>query len=240
VDLVARTRDLLEAWNEDGPDAVGQFAHDDVVLVEREDVLERDTILGKPAVIDRFRDRLTLVGPSKAAPRSVDQLGADRVLADMDLHFEGRVSGVEGDLRMVHIYTWEGELLTRIEEFPDPASARGLVGTWTLIEWIATDGSERFHPSGEDAVGRIVYSGDGFMVAFLARADGFTDALAYSGAWELRDAEEIVHRVSLATRESFVGTELLRTVSWDGDDLVLTTPERDGWVNVLRWRREAG
>ena len=103
-----------------------------------------------------------------------------------------------------------------------------LVGTWQLVEWSAR----------ADAVGRLIYSDDGFMSAFLAGADGFTDALAYSGTWELRGGEEVVHHVSLATRESFVGKDLVRAVSWLDDDLVLTTPPtRDGVVNVLRWRR---
>ena len=103
-----------------------------------------------------------------------------------------------------------------------------LVGTWQLVEWTARD----------DAVGRLIYSDDGFMSAFLADADGFSDSLAYSGTWELRGKEEVVHHVSLATRESFVGKDLVRAVSWDGDDLVLTTPPtRDGVVHVLRWRR---
>ena len=231
VDLVAGTRDLVKAWNEHGPDAVAEFAHDDVVLVERHDLLERDTILGRAAVIDRYRDRLALAGPSQASLRSVEQLGTERVLADMDLHVEGRVSGVEGDLRMVHVYTWQDGLVVRIEEFPDVSSARGLAGSWALVEWTVGDS----HPLGPDAVGRLIY-GDGFMAAFLARSDGWSDALAYSGTWELR-GREVVHHVSLATRGSFVGRELVRTVSWDGDDLVLTTPPP---VNVLRWRREPG
>ena len=235
MDLVERTRALLDAWNEGGPDAVGDFARSDVVLVERDDVLERDTIFGRDAVVERYRDRLTLVGPSTAALRSVDRLGPDQTLADMGLHFEGRVSGVEGDFRMVHVYTWDGELLARIEEFPDVASARGLVGAWRLVDWTAGDA----HPRGPDAFGRLLYSADGLMAAFLARADGFSDALAYSGTWELRGGEEVVHRVSVATRESFVGEDLVRFVSWEGADLVLTTPPgRDGVVNVLRWRRE--
>ncbi len=96
------------------------------------------------------------------------------------------------------------------------------------------------HPSGPDAAGRIIYSDDGFMSAFLAAADGSSGSLAYSGTWELRGDEEVVHRVSLATVASFVGTDLVRSVSWEGSDLVLTTPQRDGWVNRLRWRREAG
>jgi len=104
-----------------------------------------------------------------------------------------------------------------------------LIGTWQLVEWSAR----------ADAVGRLIYSGDGFMTAFLAGPGGSTDALAYSGTWELRGGEEVVHHVSLATRESFVGKDLVRAVSWDGGDLVLTTPPtRDGVVHVLRWRRE--
>jgi ketosteroid isomerase-like protein len=229
VDLVGRTRELLDAWNEGGPDALAAFAHDDVVLVEGEGLLERDTIFGKDPVLERFRDRVALLGHSEVVVRSVDQIDADRVLADMDLRFEGRVSGVEGDFRAVHLYTWEHGLLTRIEEFRDPTSARGLVGAWELVEWSARG----------DAVGRLIYSAEGFMSAFLAGGDGFSDALAYSGTWQLRGGDEVVHHVSLSTRESFVGKELVRAVSWAGGDLVLTTPPaRDGVVNVLRWRRE--
>jgi hypothetical protein len=113
-----------------------------------------------------------------------------------------------------------------------------LVGAWRLVEWTASNGEKVRHPSGEDAVGRIIYSDDGFMSAFLAAADGSADALAYSGTWEMLGSDEVVHRVSLATVASFVGTDLVRSVSWDGDDLVLTTPPRGGWVNALRWRRE--
>jgi hypothetical protein len=214
VDLVERTRELLNAWNENGPDAVGEFSREDLVLVEREDLLERDTIFGRAAVIDRFRDRLALEGQSRVAAGLVDRLDAQRVIAEMD--------------QLVHLYTWDDGLLTRIEEFSDVSSARGLVGAWELVEW---------QPRG-DSVGRLIYSDDGSMTALLARSDGFTDALAYSGTWELRGGEEVVHHVSLATRESFVGKDLVRSVSWDDGDLVLTTPPtRDGVVNVLRWRR---
>jgi hypothetical protein len=229
VDLVERTRALIDAWNSGGPDAVSAFLGDNLVLVEREDNLERDTILGKEPVIERFRDRRTVVGPSTASVRSVEQLGAMQVIADLDLHFEGRVSGVEGEFRTVHVYTWDGDLVVLLEEFPDITSARGLAGSWELVEWSARG----------DATGRLVYSEDGFMSAFLAGPDGFSDALAYSGSWELRGGEEVVHHVSLSTRGSFVGKDLVRAVSWHGADLVLTTPPaRDGVVNVLRWRRE--
>src|SRR4051812_4223681 len=67
-----------------------------------------------------------------------------------------------------------------------------LAGSWELVEWIASNGDRVRHPSGADAVGRIVYSDYGFMSAFLARADGFSDALAYSGTWELLGSDEVV------------------------------------------------
>ena len=115
-----------------------------------------------------------------------------------------------------------------------------LTGAWTLVEWTASNGEKVRHPSGPDAAGRLIYSPDGFMSALLAAADGSSDSLAYSGTWERRGTEEVVHRVSLSTVASFVGTDLVRSVSWEGSDLVLTTPPRDGWVNRLRWRREGG
>ena len=44
------------------------------------------------------------------------------------------------------------------------------VGTWSLVSWTQTsqDG-ETEHPFGKDAVGRILYSGDGYMAAHLMR-----------------------------------------------------------------------
>lgn len=112
-----------------------------------------------------------------------------------------------------------------------------LTGTWHLVEWTLAHDAELAHPLGPDALGRLIYTEDGFMAAFLSRADGHSDALSYSGTWELRNETEVVHHVSISTRASFVGTELVRTVSGDDSDLVLTTPPRDGRVNALRWRR---
>lgn len=112
-----------------------------------------------------------------------------------------------------------------------------LTGTWHLVEWTASSDEKVRHPHGPDALGRIVYSGDGYMSAHLSKADGFSDALSYSGTWETLGEDEVVHHVSLSTVEAFVGTDLVRTVTWEGSDLVLTTPPRDGWVNQLRWRR---
>ena len=168
---MARTRELLDTWNENGPDGVGRFARDDVVLVERADVLERDTIFGKQAVVERFRDRLTLVGPSKATPArsscstpagcSPTWTSTSRGVSAGWRAISGRFTSTRG-----MVGSWLG-LKSSPTRHPRAASqARG-----ALVEWIATNGTETFHPSGEDAVGaEIIYSGDGFMSAFLARA----------------------------------------------------------------------
>jgi Lipocalin-like domain len=113
-----------------------------------------------------------------------------------------------------------------------------LAGAWRLVEWTASGPIGVRHPQGADARGLIVYSSDGFMAAHLAAADGSSGSLSYCGSWELGEGE-VVHHVELSSAPSFVGTDLVRSVSWEGDDLVLTTPPRDGWVNVLRWRRVA-
>jgi Lipocalin-like domain len=116
-----------------------------------------------------------------------------------------------------------------------------LVGAWRLVEWTSSrDGGPVSHPLGDDASGRLLYLSSGWMSAHLSRADGHSDGLSYCGTWERLAGEEVVHRVELSTRASFVGTDLLRAVSWEGPDLVLTTPPRDGWVAVLRWRRADG
>lgn len=114
-----------------------------------------------------------------------------------------------------------------------------IAGAWSLVEWTSSRDGEVAHPHGADGLGTLVYSPDGFVSAHLARADGFSDALSYCGTWELR-GDEVVHRVLVSTVPAFVGTDLVRSVSWEGPDLVLTTPPRDGWVSVLRWRRAGG
>ena len=155
----------------------------------------------------------------------------------------GKASGLPAEmLRGGARFDFRGGKVVRLTLFRDRAIAlqdwegEAIDGTWDLVEWIASNGEKSRHPSGPDARGRLIYSADGFMSAFLAAADGTSNALAYSGTWDRR-GDEVVHRVTLATVDSFVGTDLVRSVSWEGSDLVLTTPPRDGWLNRLRWRR---
>ena len=138
-----------------------------------------------------------------------------------------------------------------------------LVGTWHLSRWDYTvDGEFRGYPMGEDARGQIIYGPDGHMSAILAfadrprvsasqfakasveeRAEAAATYLNYAGPWELAD-EVVTHHVRFANFPNWVGTDLVRYVSWEDGALLLTTaPETTSGgatvVNRLYWRRPA-
>jgi hypothetical protein len=65
--------------------------------------------------------------------------------------------------------------------------------------------------------------------------------MSYGGRWSLAD-EVVTHRVAFALFPNWVGTELVRDVAWDGDQLILTGAP-DTWalgkvvVHRLVWER---
>jgi hypothetical protein len=197
---------------------------------------------GRAGMAETWRDWLSSWEDFRVEAEEYLERG-ESVLALTRFGGRGKASGVSAEMmRGGSRFDFRGDEVARLTLFRERAPALAdwyggsLAGVWDLVEW--TYGDSR--PLGDDAVGRLIYSDDGFMTAFLARADGWSDALAYSGSWELRGREEVIHHVSLSTRESFVGKDLVRAVSWEGADLVLTTPPRDGVENVLRWRRAGG
>lgn len=65
--------------------------------------------------------------------------------------------------------------------------------------------------------------------------------MSYGGTWELA-GDRVTHHVAFALFPNWVGTDLIRDVSWEVDQLVLTgAPEltRTGksWVHRLFWTR---
>jgi hypothetical protein len=139
--------------------------------------------------------------------------------------------------------------------------AAELHGTWTLTRWDSTvDGEHRGFPMGADAQGQIIYGADGHMSAILMQRDRprssaaqFHQATAeerelaalgyvsYGGTWDLA-SDVVAHHVAYALFPNWVGTDLVREVSWQGDDLVLTAlPETTSSgrtvVNRLFWTR---
>jgi hypothetical protein len=141
--------------------------------------------------------------------------------------------------------------------------ASELVGGWLLERWdYAVDGEPRGYPMGEDAVGQILYTSDGRMSAVLSMAsrprltgDQFHKApaeerevaaltyVSYGGTYDVVD-DVVTHHVEFSLFPNWVGTDLVRQISYDGELLVLTgEPETSSTgktvVNRLFWRRAA-
>jgi hypothetical protein len=120
---------------------------------------------------------------------------------------------------------------------------QALLGTWRLVSWQAhgADGTVTY-PLGEHAVGYLVYTADGRMFAQLMRPGrpGFASGdmlrgtaaenaaavggyVAYSGTFEVRDGA-VFHRVDLSLFPNWIGGEQRRSIAWDGDRLILSSP----------------
>ena len=96
-----------------------------------------------------------------------------------------------------------------------------LVGTWTLERRRTTYDSEReIYPLGEDAQGWLLYTPDGYMAAFLSRANrpafetgemlsaddaekvrAWDSFFSYCGRYEVR-GNEVVHHVKRKARRA--------------------------------------
>lgn len=117
-----------------------------------------------------------------------------------------------------------------------------LIGTWRLLSWQneASDGSVTY-PMGADAIGLISYTGDGYVLVHIARADRTNHALddlaggseqefaaamksmiAYAGPYDFR-GDHVVHDVILSSFPNWVGTDQKRHVRFEGDRMRLST-----------------
>ena len=118
--------------------------------------------------------------------------------------------------------------------------ASALIGTWQLERWeiVYDDGRPPECPLGEDAVGYLIYTGDGHVSAALARAGrapidagdasskahAFDAYFGYAGGYEVRDGA-VIHRIAIAPNPALTGVETLRNVSLDGERLILSGPD---------------
>src|SRR5262249_27442466 len=96
-------------------------------------------------------------------------------------------------------------------------------------------------PFGAHPKGVITYSSDGRMTCVISyderkrlsadrvaapaaeRAEAFATSFAYSGRYSL-DGGHIRHHVEIASVENWVGTDLVREISIEGERLTLRTP----------------
>ena len=117
-----------------------------------------------------------------------------------------------------------------------------LIGAWRLVTYEAHAGNEVSYPLGEDASGFIMYTADGYMSVLIMAAGrrnfasddilGGTDEekleaassfISYCGGYEYL-GDRVIHRIETAFYPNRVGTEQVRYIHLDGDELVLTTP----------------
>lgn len=135
-------------------------------------------------------------------------------------------------------------------------SGNSLVGTWKLVSAASSSDSAVYgaHPSG-----LLTYTADGRMSVLIAddgrkqlstedrlaapvaeQAKGFTTFIAYAGRYTFT-GKQVVHHVEISSLQNWVGRDLTRDVTLDGDRLTLrSTPlPRNGVMQIftLVWER---
>jgi len=146
-----------------------------------------------------------------------------------------------------------------------PASLREeLIGAWELVSCVENDveTGEVFLPMGENPVGFILYTHDGYMSAQLSapgRAEfanndmyrGTPDEyaaaglsyLAYSGPYQVDEERRTVqHGMAVSAFPNWAGERQLRLAEIDGDQLTLRTDQPSLFAGSLKdatvtWRR---
>jgi hypothetical protein len=132
-----------------------------------------------------------------------------------------------------------------------------LVGTWKLVSASTTTstGDRSETPYGPSPTGLLTYTADGRVTAMIShggrkslsslakpeeQAEAFKTFLAYAGRYRL-SGDEVVHSVEISSLQSYVGKDLVRSVKFQGDQIILVTPPTPvkGKIQTfeLIWRR---
>jgi hypothetical protein len=135
-----------------------------------------------------------------------------------------------------------------------------LVGTWKLKSACATtsDGA-RSEPYGSNPAGFLTYTEDGRMSSVISyggrkpltfgrsgaalqeeQADAFKTFLAYAGRYTL-SGDQVTHHVEVSSIQNYVNRDLIRSVKFDGERIILVTPPTavNGEIQTveLTWQR---
>lgn len=140
-----------------------------------------------------------------------------------------------------------------------------LVGTWKLVSASSTDSSGQLldPPYGANPVGFLTYGKDGRVTALISyggrkplsvgakppalleeQAEAFKTFLAYAGRYRL-NGDKVIHSIEISSIQNFVNRELVRSVKFQGDQIILVTPPTmvNGKMQTIAlvWQRlEAG
>lgn len=149
-----------------------------------------------------------------------------------------------------------------------PPSAYGqslkeqLSGTWTLVSWTRVVGeTEEPGLMGRDAIGQIMFAGDGHMCFNAMRrnrppfaspdfqpgtpeekAAAYESYVGYCGRYEVNEQERsVIFRLALSSYPNLTGTAQKRFVDIAGDRLKISTPpvlvRGKQMVNNVVWER---
>jgi len=134
-----------------------------------------------------------------------------------------------------------------------------LVGTWKLVSASSRDTSGNLNepPYGLNPTGFLTYTKDGRVTALIShggrkplsakppllleqQAEAFKTFLAYGGHYRL-DGDKVVHSIEISSVQNYVNKELVRTLKFQDDEIVLLTPPTmvNGKMQIieLSWRR---
>lgn len=130
----------------------------------------------------------------------------------------------------------------RLDDAFDP------VGVWRLVAYYDVDEAGRTSdgPLGSAPQGMLIYTADGHLSVSMMRAldgagGGTETFMGYAGRWRL-EGTRMVHEVAVSAHPHIVGTDMVREVELDGEDLLLGgTAQIEGRPQrrLLRWRRAA-
>jgi len=118
------------------------------------------------------------------------------------------------------------------------------VGTWKLVSAssVTSSGEQNQAPYGVDPTGFLSYTEDGRVTALISyggrkpltigakppalleeQAEAFRTFLAYAGRYRV-SGDNVIHSIEISSIQNFVDKELVRSVKFQGEQIVLATP----------------
>jgi hypothetical protein len=136
-------------------------------------------------------------------------------------------------------------ILAMIDSVPAPDAASGnksaeLVGTWKLVSAssVTSNGQRNETPYGVGPTGFLTYFEDGRMTSLISyggrkplraipqvqeQAEAFKTFLAYAGRYTFSE-DKVIHHVEVSSIQNYVGKDLVRSIRFQGDQIILVTP----------------
>lgn len=133
-----------------------------------------------------------------------------------------------------------------------------LVGTWILVSAssITSKGERNETPYGVGPVGLLTYTADGKVTSLISyggrkplsvgataeqQAEAFNTFLAYAGRYKL-STDKVTHHIEISLIQNYVNKDLVRSVKFRDDQIVLTTPPTlvNGKIQTVEliWQRQ--